>query len=112
MFRFVRLLIVLVLALVLVVIAVANRDPVPIQIMPDQLAGIFQIELEVPLFLLMVVLGGGGFVLGFSWEYLREWRIRAEGRKHRRAAQSLEREVKQMKAEQGVEEDDVLALLK
>ncbi|MEL7215252.1 MAG: lipopolysaccharide assembly protein LapA domain-containing protein [Pseudomonadota bacterium] len=112
MFRALRLLVVLLIAIVLVLIAVANRDPVPLQVMPDALAGIFQIEFQVPLFVLMIVLGGGGFALGFSWEYLREWRIRAEARRNRRTAEKLEREVKDLRAQSGEVEDDVLALLK
>lgn len=112
MFRLIRLSLVVVLALFLVVIAVANRDPVVVQLLPADLAGILSLSFEVPLFVLMIVLGGGGFALGFSWEYLREWHIRSEARRNKKAAQSLEREIKSMKAEQGVEEDDVLALLK
>ncbi|MEL6582435.1 MAG: lipopolysaccharide assembly protein LapA domain-containing protein [Pseudomonadota bacterium] len=112
MLRLIRLGLVIVLALILVVIAIANRDTVVVQLLPSDLSGIFALNFEVPLFVLMVILGGGGFALGFSWEYLREWSIRAEARRAKKAAQSLEREIKSMKAEQGVEEDDVLALLK
>lgn len=112
MFRFLRVFFLAVLAIVLIIIAVANSQTVPLRMLPPELSGMFQMEVQVPLFLLLSVFGGAGFAIGFSWEYLREWRIRAEGRKHRNAARALEREVKSLKAAQGVEEDDVLALLK
>lgn len=112
MFRFVRLILLALLALFLILLAVANRDTVTLQLMPDQLAGIFQISGEVPLFVLMVVMAGGGFTLGFSWEYIREWKIRTEARRAKKEAKVLQDEVKTLRAKTGDDEDDVLALLK
>ncbi|MGB0497690.1 MAG: LapA family protein [Rubricella sp.] len=111
MFRALRIVLLALFALVLIVLAVANRDPVTIRLLPDQMAGILQIEQQVPLFLLMIVLGGGGFTLGYFWEYLREWKIRRAAARDRREKQKLEAEVEKLRKASGEDEDDVLALL-
>ncbi|MBB5516714.1 putative integral membrane protein [Rubricella aquisinus] len=112
MFRFARLILLALLALFLILLAVANRDTVTLQLMPDQLAGIFQVTGDVPLFVLMIVMAGGGFALGYSVEYIREWKIRSEARRAKKEAKVLEQEVKSLRAKTGDDEDDVLALLK
>ncbi len=51
-----------------------------------------------------------GILIGFIWEYFREHKLRAEGKRARKAAVNLAREVQDLKtsAKPG---DDVLALL-
>ena len=68
--------------------------------------------IALPLF--VVILGAVmvGVLVGFVWEWLREHRHRADAKLHKRAAQSLEREVKTLKGGTGQDaQDDILALV-
>jgi len=68
-------------------------------------------QVELPLF--VVILGAVllGLLLGFVWEWIREFGIRSDAAKQAREKRKLEREVARLKAQQHEGEDDVLALL-
>lgn len=111
--RYFRYFFLLAIGAVLFVVALANRGDVTVRIVPDEAARLlpFANAWEVPLFL---VLFGGifcGLVIGFLWEYLREYRLRAEAARKRREAAELKREVARLKQDQPGAKDDVLALL-
>ncbi|MEL6126958.1 MAG: LapA family protein [Pseudomonadota bacterium] len=112
MIRYIRLLLLLVIAVAMVLLAIANREFVTVEMVPSQFAAVAQYSIDVPLFVLMFAMATGGFVIGWSWEYLREWRLRSESSQRKRQVEKLETEVSTLKKRTGTEEDDVLALLK
>ncbi|MEQ3709538.1 lipopolysaccharide assembly protein LapA domain-containing protein, partial [Tateyamaria sp.] len=65
----------------------------------------------VPLFI--VILGSiiAGLLVGFVWEWVREYGQRAEAARQAREMRRLEREVARLKVEKHEGQDEVLALL-
>ncbi len=86
MIRIIKFTVLGLVALLLLIVALANRQMVTLQLLPDDLAAFvgFQYDVGIPLFL--VVLGGTalGLLIGFFWEWMREYRYRAEARRARR----------------------------
>jgi lipopolysaccharide assembly protein A len=111
--RYVRYFCIAVFALALVSVALANRDMVSLQVLPAEVSGWFALNprLELPLFL--VILGSivAGLLIGFVWEWIREYGERAAAARQAREMRRLEREVARLKAERHEGKDEVLALL-
>ena len=111
--RFLRYLFLALLAICLLIVALANREPVTVNLLPDEIAAFagFDPSLTLPLFL--VIFGGivAGVVIGFVWEWFREHKHRAEAATERREREKLEREVNRLKPASERQQDDVLALL-
>ena len=102
------------ISLALVVLALANRGPVELRLLPESVAvgiGFGTQSLQLPLFLVILLGVFIGLVLGFLWEYLREHKHRAALSNKETEVRRLEREIKQMKDEQGEEKDEILELL-
>jgi len=105
-----------IVAVILMVLGLANRGTVTLSTLPEGIAdwplvSLFAYTVQVPLFVVIMLAVGFGLLIGFAWEWLREYKFRAEvGRKDREVRQ-LQREVGRMKAEKHGDEDDVLALL-
>lgn len=74
--------------LALVVLGLANREVVTLQLLPEGLADPtgWAAPLQVPLFLVIALAVVAGMVIGLVWEWLRHHSVRAELRRHRRAA--------------------------
>jgi len=101
-------------ALVLILVGLANRDFVTVRAMPPALADMLAIspDVSLPMFIIIFISVGVGLLIGFFWEWIREHRIRVEGRKKAREVSKLKREVDTLKTEKaGGHQDDVLALL-
>lgn len=112
--RIAKYLFLFVVAIALVLMALANRETVVIEMVPEALVGWFGVQYAIALPLFVVILGAVmvGVLVGFVWEWLREHRHRADAKLHKRAAQSLEREVKTLKGGTGQDaQDDILALV-
>lgn len=113
MMRYVRYAFLATLGILLISISLANRDVVSLKLMPDAVADIFGFNhgTEMPLF--VVVLGGviTGLVVGFVWEWLREYKHRREATDKAREARKLEREIVRLKEEKHKDKDEVLAIL-
>lgn len=111
--RFIKYLFLGAVALVLIVVAIANRQPVQLQLLPEDLAAFvpFAGQITVPLFL--VIFGGilAGLLIGFVWEYLREFKIRNNLSKTNKQVRHLEREIGKLREKTGEGKDDILALL-
>lgn len=111
--RYVRYFCIAIFALALISIALANRAIVPLKVLPDEVSGWFALnpQIEMPLFL--VILGSivAGLLVGFVWEWIREYGQRAEAARQAREMRRLEREVARLKAEKHEGKDEVLALL-
>lgn len=114
--RYIRYAFMAALAVVLITVALANRGAVTLHLLPEGLTGFlgFSWTIELPLF--AVIFGGiiAGILIGFVWEWLREYKLRAKGKRAEKAAVSLAKEVKSLKHETAKAKhdgDDVLALL-
>jgi uncharacterized integral membrane protein len=104
-----------IVALCLILIGLANRDPVTVRAMPEALSDLLGLSPDVtlPLFVVIFIGVGAGLAIGFLWEWVREYRIRAEARAKSREVDSLRRELQELRvASVGAKsDDDVLALL-
>jgi len=111
--RYVRYLCIAIFAVALVSVALANRAVVPLQVLPTELSGMFAVNPSVELPLFIIILGSilAGLLVGFIWEWIREFGDRAEAAKQAREMRRLQREIDRLKAEKHEGKDDVLALL-
>lgn len=111
--RYVRYICIAILALALVSIALANRTVVSLQLLPPEVSGWFAVNPSVNLPLFLVILGSilAGLLVGFIWEWIREYGERAAAARQAREMRRLEREVARLKGEKHQGKDEVLALL-
>lgn len=104
-----------IVGLCLIIVGLANRGEVIVRAMPRSLADLLGISPDISLPLFIVIFAGvaAGLLIGFLWEWVREYRIRSEARAKAREVEALRREVKELRAKTGSGErgDDVLALL-
>ncbi|MBC6442765.1 MAG: LapA family protein [Rhodobacteraceae bacterium] len=108
-----------VVGLFLFVVALANRDPVILRLMPDELASAISMmsgspmsgSLRLPLFLVIFLGIAAGLLIGFVWEWLREFGQRRELARNQQEIRRLERELKLLKAKNGEDIDDIRALI-
>lgn len=110
--RYIRLAFLAMIALVLVTFALANRGPVVVALLPAALEEVFGVTLrwQMPLFVVVFLGIIVGLLIGFVWEWMREYRFRAEAARKRREAERLARELEERKAEEKAK-SDVLALI-
>jgi len=101
------------LAIVLVTVALANRGPVTLHLLPADVSGFLGFSWTVSLPLFIVIFGGiiAGILIGFVWEWMREYRQRAEAKAAKRERDQLAREVQKLKGPSPEKGDDVLALI-
>lgn len=113
MLRYLKLAILATIALALVSVALANREVVTLNLIPAGLVELFGVRwsLELPLFGVMYGGVGVGLLIGFIWEWLREYKHRKEASVKAREARRLEREVSRLKGEKHKDKDEVIALL-
>lgn len=111
--RYVRYLCIAIFAVALVSVALANRAIVSLQVLPTELSGMFAVNPSVNLPLFIVILGSilAGLLVGFIWEWIREFGDRAEAAKQAREMRRLQREIDRLTAEKHEGKDEVLALL-
>ncbi len=114
--RYIRYAFLGLLAIVLISVALANRAPVVLNTLPEGIAafpglGWLALSIELPLYL--PIFGGivAGLLIGFVWEWLREYKHRAEASRKKGEVRKLERELKRTQAERDKDKDEVLALL-
>ncbi|WP_330629268.1 LapA family protein (plasmid) [Thioclava litoralis] len=113
MIRALRYAILAILAVVLIVIALSNTQIVTLRLLPEETAGVlgFGWSLQVPLFVAIMAGVLLGLLIGFVWEWAREYRIRSRGAQEARKAKALERELGHLKQRHEGPQDDVLAVL-
>lgn len=111
--RYLRYLFLSIIGVLLITLALANRQMVTLRLLPEELAGVFNLSgaLTLPLFLVIFAGIVVGLLIGFVWEYLREFKHRSALSKRGREVNKLEREVKRLKGQSGDGKDDVLALI-
>ncbi len=113
MTRALRYLFLAALTIVLLIIASANLAPVTLHLLPDAFAALlqFDFQIEVPVFLVLffgIILG---LMVGFVWEWLREYKHRRTASTKTREVSKLERELATLKDQTSLPSDDVLAIL-
>jgi uncharacterized integral membrane protein len=110
--RLIKYILLAVILIVLVAVALANREVMTLRLLPQELARLVGLEMNVALPVFLVLLGTFllGLLFGFVWEWLREHKHRATAKIERRERERLEKEVRKVAppAETG---DDVLAIL-
>jgi lipopolysaccharide assembly protein A len=114
MIRYIRLLFLGLLGLGLLLVALANRAPVPVRLLPEDLAALTNLTWTAELPLFVVIFGGivVGVLIGFVWEWFREHGHRATASQKAREVTRLERELAVLKDSTSTPpKDDVLALL-
>ena len=114
--RYIRYAFLAALAVILVTVALANRAPVTLNTLPDGLArfpGMDMLAFSIQLPLFLVIFAGilAGLLIGFVWEWLREYRFRAEASAKKTEVRKLERQLKKTQAERDKDKDEVLAIL-
>jgi putative membrane protein len=101
--------------LCLVLVGLANHGFVTVRAMPEWLGGLLNISPDVtlPLFMVIFIAVGGGLLIGLLWEWIREYRERAENRARAREIEKLRTEVAKLRASTGSRKggDDVIAML-
>lgn len=111
--RYVRYALLALLAICLITVAMANRSTVTLHLLPGTIAEFISLPnaLELPLF--VVVFGGiiAGLLIGFIWEWVREYKIRAKATKSERKVKKLEREVGELKGDKRDETDEIIAMM-
>ena len=110
--RYIRYLVLGVLAIILITTSIANREPLTLNLLPDEIAGLvgFNYDITLPVFAVILAAVIFGLALGFVWEWVREHKHRATAATERRERKRLEGEVKKV-APSKDSGDDVLALL-
>lgn len=109
--RTLKLILLCVILLLIVVLALANRGPVTLHLLPEGMARVMPLAVEVPLFVVSLVSIGVGMVIGYLLEWLREHKHRRRASQKAREAAQARHEVERLRKESGRHEDDVLALL-
>lgn len=111
--RYIRYAFLATLGVVLISVALANRGVVTLNLLPEPLAQLLGLHYSITLPLFVVILGSiiAGLVIGFAWEWMREYKIRAAAGRAERELQQTKREVRRLKGKSEEDKDEVLALL-
>jgi putative membrane protein len=114
--RYIRYAFLAALAVVLITLALANRGAVTLSSLPEGLSTFpglewMAISVDVPLFLVIFAGIVAGLLIGFVWEWLREYKFRAEASAKKQEVRKLERQLKRTQAERDKDKDEVLAIL-
>ncbi|MEM7295353.1 MAG: LapA family protein [Pseudomonadota bacterium] len=110
--RLIRYAIILAVAIFLIAIALANRGMTTVRLVPAEVAQLSPINpsIELPLFAIIFAGIAVGLLLGYGFEWLREWKHRSSLGARDREVRQLKREMRQMKKAHGTD-DDVLSIL-
>jgi putative membrane protein len=99
-------------ALALVTVGLANRGIVTLRVLPEALGAWLGVspDIDLPLFLVILLGVGVGLVIGLIWEWIREIPERAQARWTARELDRLRAEVARQRV-QAAPKDDVLAAI-
>ena len=110
--RLIRTLFLFFLAILLFLLSLANSGKVTLYFLPENLAALFKFEIVVNIPLFLVFFSGIfiGLVIGFVWEWLREYKFRVEANNYQKKLLKAENELSELQAKEN-KKDDVLTLL-
>lgn len=111
--RYIKYALLAAIAVVLIAVSLANRGTVTLELLPADLAELLGLNHSIDLPLFVVIFGGVGvgLLIGFLWEWIREYKQRSEAAAQRREMDRMRREIKRLKGAQAEGQDEVLALL-
>ena len=110
--RLIRTLFLFCLATLLISLSLANSEKVTLYFLPENLASLLEIKIAVNIPLFLVFFSGIfiGLIIGFVWEWLREYKFRVEANLNEKRLSRAETELSEMHAKDN-KGDDVLTLL-
>ena len=110
--RFLRTSFLMCLAIFLFLLSLTNSEKVNVKFLPESLSSLLgiNIALNVPLFLVFFSGIFIGLVFGFIWEWLREYKFRAEANNYQKRLFQAETKLSELQATDD-KKDDVLTLL-
>ena len=110
--RLIRTLFLSCLAILLFLLSLANSEKVTLYFLPENLTALFKFEIAVNVPLFLVFFSGIfiGLVIGFVWEWLREYKFRVEANNYQKRLFRAETELSELHAKEN-KKDDVLTLL-
>ena len=110
--RLIRTLFLFCLATLLILLSLANSEKVTLYFLPENLMALSEIEIAVniPLFLVFFTGIFIGLVIGFVWEWLREYKFRVDANNYQKRLFIAENELSELYAKEN-KKDDVLTLL-
>lgn len=111
--RYLRYAFLISLAFVLVIVAVANRTMTKLSVLPTDLSQWLGVDWSINVPVFAIFIGGTffGVLIGFVWEWLREYKHRAEVARKNRELRRLESELRKLKGEKYQNQDEVLAMI-
>ena len=109
--RTVKILLLALILVVIVVLALANRELVTLNLLPEGMATLMPVSVQVPLFVVSLASIFVGMILGYLLEWLREHKHRRRASEKAREAARLGREVDHLRKTSNKPEDEVLALI-
>lgn len=109
--RAVKIILLALILLVIVVLSLANRELVTLNLLPEGMATLMPVSVQVPLFLVSLLSILVGMILGYLLEWLREHKHRRRAHEKTKEAARLGREVHDLRKSSGKPEDEVLALI-
>ncbi len=110
--RLIRTLFLFCLATLLILLSLANSEKVTLYFLPENLTNLFEREIAINIPLFLVFFSGIfiGLVIGFVWEWLREYKFRVEANNYQKRLFKAETELSELHAKEN-KKDDVLTLL-
>ena len=110
--RLIRTLFLFLLAILLFLLSLANSEKVTLYFLPESLAALFKFgnAINIPLFLVFFSGIFIGLVIGFVWEWLREYKYRVEANNYQKRLFKAENELSELHAKEN-KKDDILTLL-
>lgn len=110
--RTIRLIILAIILLAIVILAIANLGLVTVNLLPSGLDYLMPgMNIQLPLFVVILAAVAAGLVIGYLFEYLREHKHRRLAARKIRETERLNREIDGLRRDTGKPKDDVLAIL-
>src|SRR4051794_28948601 len=103
--RTLKLIVLALILIALVVLALANREVVTLHLLPEGMAQVMPLAVELPLYVVCLFAVVVGVVIGYLFEWLREHKHRRRATHKTREAARLSAEVERMRKATGRAED-------
>lgn len=98
--RYIKYLLLAVITIAVLVLSLANRQSVELNLFPEAVATMigFNASVQLPLFVVSFLSIAVGLLIGILLEWIREYRIRAEGARTKKELRRVHKELKSDKA--------------